>query len=133
MGAMRRVNCSAIEDPVPKGDAENTHLTRSGTSCSYCLCLYDDGERFVTPPCCSVKDFGKPGINTATGYPICQPYKTTYDLATGYLRSCALRYDLYGFGAASLGHLGNHPCIANLILSVALTLCLAGASLARCD
>merc|ERR1711865_309282 len=130
--AMQRVNCTNIEEPVPKKmratksgfTQENVHLTRSGTSCSYCLCLYDDGESFVEPPCCSVKDFGKPGINKVSGYPICQTHKTTYNLKTGFMRACALRYDLYAFGKANSGRplARPGPCVLTLIAALGLSL-----------
>eukprot|EP00931_Biecheleriopsis_adriatica_P088051 TRINITY_DN62440_c0_g1_i1.p1 TRINITY_DN62440_c0_g1~~TRINITY_DN62440_c0_g1_i1.p1 ORF type:complete len:170 (+),score=24.96 TRINITY_DN62440_c0_g1_i1:47-556(+) len=90
--AVRAVQCTAI--------GADDHIHRVGTACHFCLCLYDDGADLQDPntaPCCSLTNFGSPGINQATGYTTCQKYVQTFDLETGMVRSCELRYDLYSF------------------------------------
>mmetsp|Transcript_48252 Transcript_48252/g.87156 ORF Transcript_48252/g.87156 Transcript_48252/m.87156 type:complete len:179 (-) Transcript_48252:125-661(-) len=113
--AMRRANCS--EEPPD----EASHITRQAAACVYCVCLYDDGALFAEDPCCSLKDFGKPGIDAVTGYPNCRRYHTTFSLATGYARTCELRYDLYPFAASVAAPLAR-PFTAVLLEVAVLTL-----------
>eukprot|EP00933_Yihiella_yeosuensis_P069323 TRINITY_DN7574_c0_g1_i1.p1 TRINITY_DN7574_c0_g1~~TRINITY_DN7574_c0_g1_i1.p1 ORF type:complete len:206 (-),score=23.28 TRINITY_DN7574_c0_g1_i1:341-958(-) len=94
--AIRDVQCTTVEG--------SQHIKRVGTSCTYCLCLFEDGGDFQRKPdCCSLVDFGQPGLNHETGYPICQIYKPTYSLIKSTVRLCELRYDLYPFASTARG------------------------------
>merc|ERR1711924_82796 len=110
-------NCTEIEDPVSTANIggemeENVHIKRKGTVCGFCLCRYDDGDNFeYRDRCCSAKDFGEPGVNAETGYENCQRYKKMYNLDTGGLRTCPLRYDLYPFAKAAHSNLKAAPCM----------------------
>ncbi|CAJ1328955.1 unnamed protein product [Effrenium voratum] len=91
--AVRTVECTKLSG--------TDFIHRVGTACSYCMCLWEDGGDLSTPQCCSLTNFGTPGYNTATGYTTCQKYKQTYNLKTGVVRSCELRYDMYSFKSAA--------------------------------
>eukprot|EP00927_Polykrikos_kofoidii_P014096 TRINITY_DN16147_c0_g2_i1.p1 TRINITY_DN16147_c0_g2~~TRINITY_DN16147_c0_g2_i1.p1 ORF type:complete len:780 (-),score=92.53 TRINITY_DN16147_c0_g2_i1:53-2392(-) len=72
--------------------------TKVGAVCSYCLCLETDGaDLFNDPSCCSIREFGKAGIDPTSGHPYCNRYSPKYNLDNHTLRSCELRYDLYRF------------------------------------
>ncbi|CAK9115743.1 unnamed protein product [Durusdinium trenchii] len=110
--AVRIVECTKLSG--------TDFVHRVGTACSYCMCLWEDGADLQTSAeCCSLTNFGTPGYNTATGYTTCQKcyaqkmlrnqwdkvellrYKQTYNLKTGVVRSCELRYDMYSFKSAA--------------------------------
>ncbi|CAE8611803.1 unnamed protein product [Polarella glacialis] len=119
--AIREVECVGIDGVE--------HIKRMGTACSYCLCLFDDGADFRTAPdCCSLNNFGTPGMDFRTGYPICQKYKATYNLASNTVRSCELRYDLYPFLAAASPQL---PGLAHGALLAATVLAATAAALSQ--
>mmetsp|Transcript_118570 Transcript_118570/g.166721 ORF Transcript_118570/g.166721 Transcript_118570/m.166721 type:complete len:168 (+) Transcript_118570:23-526(+) len=92
--AVRVVECMKLQT--------SDFVHRVGTACSYCECLWEDGADLAgTAECCSLTNFGTPGYNQITGYTTCQKYKQTYNLKTGIVRSCELRYDMYSFKSAA--------------------------------
>ncbi|CAK0811962.1 unnamed protein product, partial [Prorocentrum cordatum] len=96
-------NHSKLEE-VPCGapDFDDRLLVfKEGASCSYCRCMYDYGEKLhLNPLCCSVDKFGTPHVDATTGLQSCQPYRSAYDLTSGMVTTCELRYDLYPWSGA---------------------------------
>eukprot|EP00747_Dinoflagellata_sp_TGD_P165472 gnl/TRDRNA2_/TRDRNA2_186777_c0_seq1.p1 gnl/TRDRNA2_/TRDRNA2_186777_c0~~gnl/TRDRNA2_/TRDRNA2_186777_c0_seq1.p1 ORF type:complete len:200 (+),score=24.45 gnl/TRDRNA2_/TRDRNA2_186777_c0_seq1:46-645(+) len=90
--AVHEVNCSS-------GVAKE--VTKQGTSCSFCLCLFDDGTDLTNfPRCCSLREFGVPGHDEHTGIEYCKRYTNTYNIDAETSRSCEYRWDLYPFSDA---------------------------------
>mmetsp|Transcript_131625 Transcript_131625/g.281449 ORF Transcript_131625/g.281449 Transcript_131625/m.281449 type:complete len:199 (-) Transcript_131625:97-693(-) len=126
--ALQHVECASVE--------KGLYVKRRGTACAYCTCLHQDGADFSPPDCCSLLNFGSPGTDPETGHPICQKYRTTYDLKDGSLRSCELRYDLYPFASSSAGPGRRRElrlAAAATVLSTAIAVVLAAASVIAGD
>merc|ERR1719313_2730897 len=89
--------------------------TKPGAACDFCLCLHGQGEDLKRNPwCCSVREFGSPGIDKQTDVQFCPKYKHAYSLLDDHVRACELRYDLYGF--ASRGICCTSPKVVLLLI-----------------